>query len=60
MVSEAQKRAKKKYAKRSEIVKGVKLNKNTEKDILDFLDNSNISFSTYVKELIREDMKKRK
>lgn len=55
--SEAQRRAVKKYDK--EHVKGVylKLNKNTDKDILEKLWSVD-KVQTYIKELIREDIKK--
>jgi hypothetical protein len=57
MATEAQKRAVKKYDK--ENVKGVflKLNKNTDKDILEKL-WSEENVQGYIKGLIREDIKK--
>lgn len=57
MATEAQKRAVKKYDK--ENVKGVflKLNKNTDKDILEKL-WSEENVQGYIKRLIREDIKK--
>ena len=57
MATEAQRKAVKKYDK--ENVKGVflKLNKNTDKDILDKL-WSEENVQGYIKRLIREDIKK--
>lgn len=57
MATEAQKRAVKKYDKDN--VKGVflKLNKNTDKDILEKL-WSEENVQGYIKRLIREDIKK--
>ena len=54
--SEAQKRASIKYDKAYTVQKLIKLNKKTDKDILDWISGRN--FQGYVKELIREDMKK--
>lgn len=56
MSSEAQIRASAKYDKENVIRKSMKLNKNTDQDIIEFLKDK--SFQTYVKELIRADMKK--
>lgn len=56
MASEAQIRASAKYDKENVIRKSMKLNKNTDRDIIEFLKDK--SFQTYVKELIRADMKK--
>lgn len=56
MSSEAQIRASAKYDKENVIRKSMKLNKNTDRDIIEFLKDK--SFQTYVKELIRADMKK--
>ncbi len=57
MASEAQKRATDKYDAENTIQFKMKLNKNTEKDIINRL-NEVGSKSTYVKELIRNDIKK--
>lgn len=54
--SEAQKRASIKYDKANTVQKLLKLNKKTDKDILDWISGKN--FQGYVKALIREDMKK--
>jgi hypothetical protein len=54
--SEAQKRASIKYDKANTVQKLLKLNKKTDADILDWISGKN--FQGYVKELIREDMKK--
>lgn len=54
--SEAQKRASIKYDKANTVQKLLKLNKKTDKDILDWISGKN--FQGYVKALIRDDMKK--
>lgn len=56
---ERKKKYDKEYAKKFELVKGVKLNRNTDEDILDYLECIDKPFSTYVKELIRKDIKER-
>ena len=53
-MSESQKRAKAKYDKNNVIGKYLKLNKNTDNDIIKHLEDK--QFQTYVKELIRKDM----
>ena len=53
----AQKRASIKYDKENTIQKLIKLNKKTDKDILDWISGKN--FQGYVKALIREDMERR-
>lgn len=61
--SENKKKYDKEYAKKYEKIKGVKLNKNTDKDIfnhLDYLKKIKKPFSTYVKELIRKDIEESK
>lgn len=54
MSTEAQKKASKKYDKENSVVKTVKFNKKTDKDILDHIEDK--KFVTYVKELIRKDI----
>ena len=57
MASEAQKRASAKYDANNTVQLKIKLNKGTDKDILDKLDKVERK-ATYVKNLIREDIKK--
>lgn len=56
--SEALKRAQAKYDKANTAMKCVKFNRNTEKDELHWLESRDEPFATYIKRLIREDMKK--
>ena len=58
MQTEAQKRAKEKYQKKSTTGKYLQFNNNTDADILEHIEGK--SFQTYVKQLIREDIKKEK
>lgn len=55
MASEALYRATRKYNKKMTIQKNMKLNKKTDADIIEHLEDK--QFQTYVKELIRKDMK---
>ena len=57
MSSEAQKKASARYDAKNTIQFKIKLNKNTEKDIIDRLDEVEQK-STYIKNLIRDDIKK--
>lgn len=57
--SEALKRAKKKYSKENTINKTVQLNKNTDNDIIPYIQNLD-NFSGYVKDLIRKDIANKK
>ena len=56
MVSEAQKKAIRKYDKANTKAVYLKLNKNTDKDILEQLDRVG-NIQGYIKELIRKDMR---
>ncbi len=57
MKTEAQIRANRKWEKKTIIDKSIRLNKNTDKDIIDYLNDADIkSFQGYVKELIRKDI----
>ena len=58
MVSEAQKKAIDKYQKANVRRYVLKVNKNTEADIIEFLDGLK-SFNGEIKRLIREEMKKK-
>lgn len=58
--SENKKKYDKEYQKKYEIIKAVKLNRNTDKDIISHLGLSNKPFSTYMKELIRKDIEESK
>jgi hypothetical protein len=57
MTTEAQKRARNKYNKENIANKVVSFNKNTEAELLEWIQD--LAFGTYVKQLIREDMKAR-
>lgn len=48
----------KKYDKNNTISKTLKFNKNTDKDIIDHINKLDQSFNSYIKELIRKDIKK--
>ncbi len=56
MQTAAQKRAKEKYQKKSIIGKYLQFNKNTDDDILKHIESK--PFQTYIKQLIREDIKR--
>lgn len=55
MTTEARKKANKRYDDNNTVQFKMKLNKNTDKDILERLDNVERK-QTYIKRLIREDM----
>lgn len=57
MATEAQKRASAKYDQANTVQLKVKLNKNTDKDIIQRLSEVDQK-ATYIKSLIRQDMKK--
>lgn len=57
MATEAQKKARDKYNKEHYKVVNFKLNKKTEKDILEYLE-AQPNKQGYIKELIKQDMKK--
>ena len=59
MATAAQREAVKKYDKENTVHLHLKLNKGTDKDILDLLDQVE-SKQGYIKRLIREDMKRGK
>lgn len=54
----AEKKAKAKYDRKNTIQVKLKLNKNTDKDIIEALENSS-NKQGYIKRLIREDLQKR-
>ncbi|WP_286356400.1 hypothetical protein [Ileibacterium valens] len=56
MTTDAQKRARNNYNTRKLTNKTVSFNKNTESDLLRWLENK--PFGPYVKKLIKEDMEK--
>ena len=56
MATEAQKRARDKYNSENIIKKTISFNKNTEKDLLEQIEGK--QFSSYIKQLIKEDIKK--
>ena len=58
MTTAPQKNARNKYNRANLINKTVSLNRNTESDIIDFLESLNEPFGGYVKKLIREDISK--
>ena len=57
MTTEAAKKAKAKYDAKTARYVSLKLNKNTDQDIIDQLEHQE-SVQAYIKRLIREDMKK--
>lgn len=48
------------YNKKNTIIKPIRFNFNTEKDMLTYIENKDEKFSSYVKRLIKEDMEKEK
>lgn len=56
MTSSAQIKANNKYNKEKTILKSIRFTKETESDLLEWLEDK--PFSTYVKRLIREDIEK--
>lgn len=57
-MTSAEKKAKAKYDRKNTIQVKLKLNKNTDKDIIEALENSD-NKQGYIKRLIREDLQKR-
>ena len=57
MMTEAQKAAQARYNARTAKYFSLKLNKNTDADMIEFLEKQE-KIQTYLKRLIREDMKK--
>jgi len=57
MTSEAKKAAKAKYDAKTAKYYSLKLNQNTDRDLIEYLAKQE-SFQTYIKRLIREDMQK--
>lgn len=56
--AKAKKKAyKKEYNQNKAITKGLQFNKNTDKDIIDHINKLDQSFNSYIKELIRKDIK---
>lgn len=60
MVTKAQVKASNKYDKENTKNINLRLNKKTDKDILDFLETVEPSKMGYIKNLIRNDMKSKK
>ena len=60
MVSKAQVKASNKYDKENTKNINLRLNKKTDKDILDFLETVEPSKMGYIKNLIRKDIKSKK
>ena len=58
--SEAQKRADKKYQKKANVIKTIKLTKEIDEDIINYIDKIDQSFNSLIKELIREKIEKDK
>ncbi|WP_289183159.1 hypothetical protein [uncultured Dubosiella sp.] len=58
MISDAKKRADAKYKKATLIQKKIDLNRNTDQDLIEWLDGK--VFSAYVKQLIRDDIARHK
>lgn len=55
--SEKKKQYDKIYSKKYEVIKTVKFNRNTDKDILTHIEKIDKPFAKYIKELIRKDIK---
>lgn len=60
MATESQKRARNKYNSKNQVTKTIAFYRNTEKELVEHIENLDVSFSVYVKELIREDIVKNK
>lgn len=60
MVTKAQVKASNKYDRENTKNINLRLNKKTDKDILDFLETVEPSMMGYIKNLIREDIKAKK
>ena len=58
--SEAQKRADKKYQKKANVIKTIKLTKGIDDDIINYIDKIDQSFNSLIKEHIREKIEKDK
>lgn len=56
MITEASKRATAKYKKENVVQKKIELNKKSDADILSWIEGK--SFSSYIKQLIRDDITK--
>lgn len=59
MATEAQRRARNRNNAKNQITKTVAFYKSTENDLIDYLENLDIPFATYVKKLIKEDIVKK-
>lgn len=57
MATEAQRRARNKNNAKNQITKTVAFYKNTESDLIEHVESIDVPFTTYVKKLIRKDMK---
>jgi hypothetical protein len=60
VTSKAQKEASARYQRSSTIVKSIKLIRNTDADIINYLEVMQKPFGNYVKNLIRSDMEAQK
>jgi hypothetical protein len=60
VTSKAQKEASARYQRSGTMVKSIKFIKNTDKDIIDYLEGLQKPFGNYVKNLIRTDMEAQK
>lgn len=60
MTTLPQKRARNKYNRNNLVNKTVSLNRNTESDIIEYIEKLDEPFGGYVKRLIKNDMKKDK
>ena len=58
--SEAQKKADKKYQKKANVIKTIKLTKGIDDDIINYIDEIDQPFNSLIKELIRERIEKDK
>lgn len=59
VASENKKKYDKEYKKKNTVQRVLQLNKNTDKELIKWLDNHR-PFATYIKKLVNDDMKKSK
>lgn len=59
MATEAQRRARNRNNAKNQITKTVAFYKNTESNLIEYVESLDIPFTTYVKKLIKEDIIKK-
>ena len=57
MTTDAQRKARNKYNANNQITKTISFYKNTEGEIIEYINSLEIPFTTYVKQLIKKDIK---